>query len=156
MALPRPQRILDRSAGISQREDDLAHALVITVIDGAAESISSSIAHRFEILESSLALHHLGPARFLLILPSMELMERVLNGGRAFITPDLRLHVMRWTRFLYSSASSLPVAVEINLEGIPAHAWDLTTAQLLLSDHCSISGLHPLNEDRRDIFKVAA
>ena len=122
VALPRPQRILDRSAGISQREDDLAHALVITVIDGAAESISSSIAHRFEILESSLALHHLGPARFLLILPSMELMERVLNGGRAFITPDLRLHVMRWTRFLYSSASSLPVAVEINLEGIPAHA----------------------------------
>ena len=121
MALPRPQRILDRSAGISQREDDLARALVITVIDGAAESISSST-HRFEILESSLALHHLGPARFLLILPSMELMERVLNGGRAFITPDLRLHVMRWTRFLYSSASSLPVAVEIDLEGIPAHA----------------------------------
>jgi len=64
----------------------------------------------------------------------------VLNGGRALVTLDLRLHVMRWTRFLYSSANSLPAAVEIDLKGIPAHAWDYKTAQLLLSDHCSISG----------------
>jgi len=80
----------------------------------------------------------------------------VLNGGRALVTLDLRLHVMRWTRFLYSSANSLPAAVEIDLKGIPAHAWDYKTAQLLLSDHCSISGLQPLNENRRDVFRVAA
>jgi hypothetical protein len=146
-ALPSSWRILDRSVGISQREDDLARALVVTVIDGWADSISSSIAHQFEILESSLALHPLGLERFLLILPNIELMVRVLNGGRALVTPDLRLHVMSWTRFLHSSACFLPVTVEIDLEGIPAHASDFATTQLLLSDHCSISSLHPLNEN---------
>lgn len=45
----RPRRILDRSSSISRREDDLARALVVTLLNGCADSILSSIASRFEV-----------------------------------------------------------------------------------------------------------
>jgi hypothetical protein len=48
------------------------------------------------------------------------------------------------------------VAVEVDLVGIPAHAWNLTTAEVLLDELCWIDGLHPGNADRRDVFMVKA
>ncbi|CAD6333942.1 unnamed protein product [Miscanthus lutarioriparius] len=53
-------------------------------------------------------------------------------------------------------AASLPVAVEVELVGIPAHAWNLATAEVLLDELCWIDGLHPGNTDRRDVFMVKA
>ncbi|CAN6342069.1 unnamed protein product [Urochloa humidicola] len=147
----RPRKILDRTATLSQREDWLTRALVVTVIAGNAESILATVAARFEIEVSSLSLQRFGMARFLLILPSAELAERVFNDGRPFssTSPPLRLHVRRWSRLL-------PVPVEVEIRGIPAHAWELPTAELLLSDYCWIGGVHPDVADRRDVFKVVA
>jgi hypothetical protein len=45
--------------------------------------------------------------------------------------------------------------VEIELLGIPAHAWDLSTSEQLLNDYCWISGVHPATADCRDCFRVA-
>lgn len=151
-----PRRILDRSASISQREDNLACALVITMLNGSPDSILDAIANRFEIEVPMMSLRRLGDARFLLILPSAELVERVYNGGRAFISSSLRLHVMRWTRFLGSTAASLSSPVEVDIRGIPAHAWELATAELLLSDHCWIGSTHADTAEHRDVFKVVA
>jgi len=130
--------------------------LVISVIAGDPGFILGCVASRFEIEEASLSLLHFGPEQFLLILPGVELVERVLNDRRPIITLSLRLHVMRWTRFLHATAASLPVAVEINLRGIPAHAWELATVAQLLNDHCWISEIHPTTLDRRDVFTVIA
>ena len=62
----KPHRILDRSVNIRRREDELARALVVTVIGdlpaGAAELVRSSIALRFEVEEDRLLLHRWGPA----------------------------------------------------------------------------------------------
>lgn len=122
----KPRHIGDRSASISQWEDTLARALVILVINGLVDSIPTTIAHRFEIKESSLILQRLGPSRILLILLSIEAMERVFNGGRPIITSSLHLHVIRWTRLMQSTVALLSSAVE---EGIPAHAWELPMAE---------------------------
>lgn len=153
----RPRRILDRSSSISQKEERLSRALIITVLAGSPNSILGSIANRFEVEVSLLSLQRFGDARYLLILPSAELTERIFNGGRPlFITP-LRLHVMRWSRFVGSAASSmLDLPVEVDIRGIPAHAWELPTAELLLSDHCWIGRVHPENPDHRDVFRVLA
>lgn len=48
------------------------------------------------------------------------------------------------------------MAVEVELLGIPAHAWELATTEQLLNDFCWIGGLHPDNQDRRDVFRLAA
>ncbi|OEL32826.1 hypothetical protein BAE44_0006155 [Dichanthelium oligosanthes] len=63
---------------------------------------------------------------------------------------------MRWTRFLQSTVTSLPSAVEVDIQGIPAYAWELSTAELLLNEYCWISAIHPDTTDRRDSFQVAA
>jgi len=96
------------------------------------------------------------PASFLLILPSAALAELVYNGGRPIITTSIHLHVMRWTRFLHSTAGGLSTAIEIELRGIPTHAWDLSTADLLLDEFCWIEGIHPSTAERRDVFLLKA
>lgn len=63
---------------------------------------------------------------------------------------------MRWTRFLNSPAAALSSPVEVDIRGIPAHAWELATAELLRGDHCWIDGIHLDNTDHRDTFKVMA
>ena len=70
-------------------------------------------------------------------------MERVLNGVRPIISPSFRLHVMHWTRFLRSTAATLPFAVDVELRGIPAHAWEMATAEQLLNDFCWINDMLP-------------
>ncbi|CAN6272676.1 unnamed protein product [Urochloa humidicola] len=152
----RPRKIMDRSASIAQKEDRLARALVITVISGSPGSILPAIADRFEVEVSSLSLQRFGDARYLLILPSIELADRVYNGGRPITSSSLHLNVMRWTRLVNSSGAALSSPVEVEISGIPAHAWELSTAELILSDHCWISGVHPETEDRRDVFRVVA
>lgn len=153
----RPRRILDRSTSITQREDNLAsRALVITVLSGSSGAILGNIAGRFEVEVSLMSLQRFGDARFLLILPDEELAGRVYNDGRPFISTELRLHVMRWTRLLNSTAATLSSPVEVAISGIPAHAWELATAELLLGDHCWIGGVHLDTTDHRDTFKVVA
>jgi len=67
--------------------------LVISVIAGDPGFILGCVASRFEIEEASLSLLRFGPEQFLLILPGVELVERVLNGRRPIITLSLRLHL---------------------------------------------------------------
>ncbi|CAO2205839.1 unnamed protein product [Urochloa humidicola] len=157
----RPRRVLDRSASISQKEDVLGRrGLVITVLNGSHEgiegSIKSLVAGRFGIDVDVLTLFRSGPASFILLLADDESTTRVYNGGQPIIDESLRLHVMRWRRLIGSSVSSLPTAVDIELRGIPAHAWDLATSEQLLNEFCWIGGIHPANDERRDVFRVAA
>lgn len=60
---------------------------------------------------------------------------------------------MRWSRFL-NSAGILPSSVEVDLRGIPAHAWDSDTAQLL-NEWCLPYGVHPMTAIQRETFRLA-
>lgn len=155
-----PRRIIDWSDRLSRSEDALRRALVITLLggplDGELELIRATIALRFEIDETRLTLHPWGLSSFLLILPNEELAGTIYNGGRPFVTNSVRLHIMRWTRFIQASVASLSLSVEVELRGIPAHAWDLTTAEVLLDELCWIDGVHPSNADHCDVFMVKA
>ena len=123
----RPRRIIDRSASISQRESDLGRALVISLfgncLDGSAGYILATISQQFGIDEARIVIRRFGPARFLLTLPDAESATRVYGGGRPIISASHRLHVMRWSRFIDSSAATLPIAIELVLRGIPLGSW---------------------------------
>jgi hypothetical protein len=44
---------------------------------------------------------------FLLILPSLEMAEHAFDGGRIVnLSPTIKIHVMRWSRILNSSAAT--------------------------------------------------
>jgi hypothetical protein len=63
---------------------------------------------------------------------------------------------MKWTRFFRTTGASLPLAVEVEIRGIPPNAWEFPTAELLLDENCSIVVVHPSTEDRRDVFQLKA
>lgn len=157
---PKPRRVIDRSVSIVRREEELGRALVVSVITEQQEDLSgpiaAAIARQFEMEEAVLTLRRFGPSSFLLILPSEEVAARVYNGGRPIIAPSFRLHVMYWTRFLHSRAATLPFAVEVELRGIPAHAWEMSTAEQLLDEFCWVCDSHPVSVTHRDVFRIAA
>ncbi|KAG2590106.1 hypothetical protein PVAP13_5NG382200 [Panicum virgatum] len=147
----RPRRLIARSATISRREELLTgRALVVLVITDNPEELAAvivpEIAHRFEIEEASLAIYPMGLASFLLISPDEATASRIFNAGRPFILPPGRLHLMRWSRFSGSTAGVLPVTAQIELRGIPAHAWELDTAAQLLNEWCLPYGVLPETE----------
>jgi hypothetical protein len=49
----------------------------------------------------------------------------------------------RWSRLRNASVVVLPSLVDVELKGIPAHAWELETAKHLLDEWCWVRGLHP-------------
>nr|TKV99746.1 hypothetical protein SEVIR_8G063600v2 [Setaria viridis] len=114
---------------------------------GVETSIRDLVGRRFEVDTEVISLLRSGPKSFILSLPDDDTTTRVYNGGRPIVGQNLRLHVMRWTRFIHSTISSLPSTVDIELHGIPAH---------LLNEFCWIGGVHPHNADRRDVFRVTA
>lgn len=107
------------------------------------------------IEEAFLVIHRFVSVSFLLILPTDALVERIFNAERLIIT-SYRLHLMCWSRFLQFSAINLPYAVKVELRGIPAHAWEQATAEVLLNDFYWINDLHPDNSSRQDVFRVVA
>jgi hypothetical protein len=61
------------------------------------------------------------------------------------------LFFKRWTRVAHAHAASLPGFVEVEFRGIPAHAWELSTAQHLLASSCWVQALHADTAARRDL-----
>jgi hypothetical protein len=157
-----PTWIIPWSPSFNQRAEELDRAIVLNVTvainEAVEEAILANFARRLELVHDSLSLCRLGPASFLLILPSLEMADRAYDGGRIVnLSPTTKIHVMRWSRFLNSSVTaSLPFHVEIEVSGIPAHAWELESVQALLNEWCWIADLHPDCERQREVFKVIA
>ncbi|RLN43022.1 hypothetical protein C2845_PM01G44800 [Panicum miliaceum] len=153
-----PRRIIDRSASIVQHEEDLSMTLVISVfgdcLDGSASAILAMIAAHFELQSFHFIVRRFDPASFLVVLQYEAVATRVFNGGCSIAANSHSLQVRRWSRFINTMAASLPVAVEVELRGIPAHTWELATAEALLNDFCWISDLHPGTADHRDVFHL--
>jgi hypothetical protein len=77
---------------------DRAIVLNVTVAinEAVEEAILANFARRLELVHDSLSLCRLGPASFLLILPSLEMADRAYDGGRIVnLSPTTKIHVMR-------------------------------------------------------------
>lgn len=162
-ALGRPRRIIKHSRMILQAEDNLRRALIITVIDqsnsGCAADVSDALAVRFNLDAQTLDLRRAAPNSFIAFLPNEEVACRVFNGGIPFVSPTVRLHIKRWSRHAMAvGGRELPVPVDIELRGIPAHLWGLETATQLLDEYCLIRDVHPDSAEGGDlsVFKLSA
>jgi hypothetical protein len=150
----RPRRIIDRSERIARAEDELRCALSVLVVgDPAAVSVdglAAEFARRYDLPVSSLVFHRLSPNDLLLLLPSEEEAVRIYNDGRPIQLDQLSLHCRRWSRFKNAAGVTLPQLVDVEVRGVPAHVWELETAEHLLDEWCWVRALHSDTVQRRD------
>jgi hypothetical protein len=123
---------LKRSRRIDRAEEGLRRALILTVVGevglGCALEIRDALALKFQLQAESLHLRRAAPNSFLYFFPSVEVAKQIIQNGQSIFAPPFRLHVRRWSRHAFASGGgALPVLVDIELQGIPAHLWDLET-----------------------------
>lgn len=94
------------------------------------------ITSEFDMEVKEMSLIPVAPKDLFLLLPDPRTVERVYNQGQPFHGPNFSLHTKRWTRLALAQGVALPILVDIELRGIPAHAWEKSTAQQLLNNVC--------------------
>jgi hypothetical protein len=132
--------IINRSTTIDLAEAALRRSLLIT-IGGTRPVVTSvqvleAVAASFSINLASLAISRAAPEDFLLTLPDTGAADRVLNGGAPLHGPGFFLLFKRWTKLALTEVVVLPVSVDVELRGIPAHAWEVSTTQQILGSLC--------------------
>jgi hypothetical protein len=109
------------------------------------------MARGFNIDEISMAISWTALKDFLLRLLSLAVAERVFNGGMPFQGPGFTLFFKWWTRLVGAEAAALRVFIGVEFCGIPAHAWERSTAQQLLGGAGWVHQVHDNTAARRDL-----
>jgi hypothetical protein len=122
------------------------------------EAIFDAMVSSFNVERSTFKIVPAGPKVFLVFLDEV-LSTRILsfNNQHPSENESFRLHFRRWTRQAFASSAVLPVLVDVLMHGIPAHAWDLSTAKQLLNPFRWIQEIHEVTRNRDDlsVFQVS-
>jgi len=144
-----PPCIVDWSNHVSRAVEDLAYAVVVSVIgDGplaAVEEVAAVIASRIEVVASSLVLRHASSSSYLLVLPELAMVERLVGLQQPISSPgvNFRLLCKRWSRLSGGHGRVLPFLLDIELRGIPNHVWGASTVDRLLCPLAWVQQVHP-------------
>jgi hypothetical protein len=90
-----------------------------------------------------LVLRQFTKANLLLMLPNERLALVLTERWSLIRSSTFTLLSKKWSKFLGSSGVSLPIPVEVQLTGIPLHAWELSTVQQLLNQCVWVHEVHP-------------
>jgi len=144
-----PPCVVDWSEQVATAEADLAEAVIVTVIgDGplaTVEDVAAVIAPRIAIEAESLVLRRASPSSYLLVLPDMALVDRLVGLQQPVRSPSFNFSLLckRWNRLAGAHARVLPFLLDVELRGIPAHVWETSTVERLLSPHDWVQQVHP-------------
>jgi hypothetical protein len=92
------------------------------------------------------------PEDFIVFLPDIAMADRVFNGVAPLQAPGFPLFFRRWTKVARGEAVVLLTFIQVELRGIPTHAWGRSTVQQLISgSSCWVQELHTDTEAHRDL-----
>jgi hypothetical protein len=77
-------------------------------------------------------------------------IRRLTNVGPTPTPGNLQLHCRRWSRQSFADGIALPVLANIELRGIPEHAWEMSIAESLLSPYGWPHLLQPETRNKED------
>jgi hypothetical protein len=157
----KPSCVLEFTTKMAREELTLCRALFITVAGTRPEVLGVEVlevAHNFDVNIEAMWIHQVLSEDFLLILPDEATASRVLNDGKAYKGPHFSLMFKRWSRFTHASSTIMSGMVEVEIRGIPEHAWFRSMAENILRDSCWISEVHPNTLQEKDFssFHVSA
>lgn len=155
---------IERTFDTDQWEAELEYLTVFVQIVGTRPTVEPQTARRaiaaaFHLQEASLEISRVAPPEdYVVKFPNRGAMLLALQGDRLVHTPAFSLLLKPWSRLANAEHGTLYHKVQIELEGIPLHVWNYTTAADLLRPYCSIESIDPLTEGRHElrVFKVIA
>lgn len=137
---------LNFSHELAREEVELWHALFVSVIGTRPKVLGAQVVEEvawcYGIEVEALLIHETMPEDFLLFLPDEESATMVFNDGKVFIGPHFSLVFKRWSRFAHASSSLTSSLVDIEIWGIPEHAWFRSMEDSILKDSCCILEVH--------------
>jgi hypothetical protein len=139
-------RVLTFTDEMAREEINLRKALFVAiagtrpVVQGS--EVLDEVARSFGVSIDKMSIHHSSPEDFLLFLPGEETTSRVFNDGRLFTGPRFCILFKRWSRFSHASLSRMTHLVDVQIRGIPGHAWFRSTMEAILEDSCHIVEVH--------------
>ena len=144
-----PPCIIDWSDQVTRAEEELAYVVVVYVIcDGplaAAGEVAEVIATRLEVVASSLVLRQASASSYLLFLPDLAMVERLVGLQHPIRSSGVNFSLLckRWSRLSGGESRVLPILLDIELRDIPNHVWETSTVDRLLSPHAWVQQVHP-------------
>uniref|UniRef100_A0A8I6X0X7 DUF4283 domain-containing protein n=1 Tax=Hordeum vulgare subsp. vulgare TaxID=112509 RepID=A0A8I6X0X7_HORVV len=153
--------ILARSVEMEETEGVLHRAMVATIIGTrpavSAKEVSELLCASLDMHPGDFSVHLHRPEDFLIVLASRELKDR-LAGDHFISGPRFSLSLRPWCKLAHVGSARLTYRVEIELRGIPADAWHLSTEEHILGSSYWIKRLHPSTRSRADLatFRLSA
>lgn len=157
-----PPCVIDWSGQLARAEADLRLAVLVTVISSNPVDLATAMAAVNEAFNldgntSVLRRSHMENV-FILFVADEATVSSLIHAGPTTGPGEIRLLCRRWSRQAFAEGDSLPALVDVTFRGVPAHAWEMGTAEALLSPYGWPQTLHPETRDREDysMFRVTA
>ena len=159
---PEPVRVvMAHSVEMEEAEDVLSRAMVASITSNrprvSGAEVSDVLINTFELVDGDFTVHEHHPEDFL-ILFSSHTTKRRLDGEHFINSPRFSLSLRPWSKLAHAGSGDFEYCVELELRGVPAQAWHLSTAEHVLGTSCWIERLHPRTRSRANLatFKLAA
>ncbi|CAN6180302.1 unnamed protein product [Urochloa humidicola] len=158
-----PPCVIDWSTQLARAEADLRQSVFVTVVGDisglAIEDLKAVVTNAFVLNPDSLEFRRSGHDHtYIMFVEDEATITRITNAGPTPGPGDLQLHCRRWSRQAFAEGVPLPVLANVEFRGIPAHAWEMSTAESLLSPYGWPHLLKPDTRNREDysVFRVSA
>ncbi|KAM0879327.1 hypothetical protein ACQ4PT_034306 [Festuca glaucescens] len=150
---------ISRTAEVDVAKDALRYAFVAFVAGSRAyvtlSEARAALVARVPRAEDNITVHRSRPGDFLFVCSSRRVRDEVLAVDAAH-GRDFSLRFTPWNRQLQAMHSRLRYRAHFELTGVPAHAWNRTTA--VLSSDAWVECLGAATANREDLgsFQVVA
>ncbi|CAO2163824.1 unnamed protein product [Urochloa humidicola] len=158
-----PPCVIDWSTHLARAEADLRRAVFVTVVGDISGlttmDLKEVVASAFVLNPDSLEFRRSSQDHtYIMFVEDDATIVRITNAGPTPGSGGLQLHCRRWSRQAFAEGAPLPLLVDVELRGIPAHAWEMSTAESMLSPYGWPHLLQPGTRNRDDysVFRVSA
>jgi hypothetical protein len=146
---------------VDAAEEALRYALVAFTAGSRAYiplyEAGAALVARVPRAEDNFTVHRSSPGDFLFVCTSRRVRDEILAADAAH-GRDFSLRFTPWNRQLQAMHSRLRYHAHFELSGVPAHAWNRTTATAVLSSDTWVECLGAATANREDLgrFQVVA
>ncbi|KAM0899968.1 hypothetical protein ACQ4PT_020947 [Festuca glaucescens] len=152
---------IPRSAEIDTAEAALRYAIVAFVSRKRAyippSEAGAALAARVPRAKDNFTVHRAWPADFLFVCSSRRVRDEVMAADAAH-GRDFSLRFTPWNRQLQAMQCRMRFRAHFELKGVPAHAWNRSTATAVLCSDAWVECLGAATANRDDLgrFQVVA